>query len=92
MSPEDSFEDEMELEFKRDSLKQNCKLPTRAQSLNYPKSPNFSSPRIPSPSPGEVPGNYTSKPPKKDPSITGPLSYKGHLVLPYYYQAYNDTP
>ncbi|CAI7999164.1 Microtubule-associated serine/threonine-protein kinase 1 [Geodia barretti] len=60
MSPEDSFEDEMELEFKRDSFK-NCKLPTRAQSLNYPKSPNFSSPRISSPSPGEAPGTASPK-------------------------------
>jgi microtubule-associated serine/threonine kinase len=69
LSPEDSFEDEMELEFKRDSLKHNSRMPTRAQSLNYPKSPNFNSPRIPSPSPGEVPGG-TASPRTWSPSTT----------------------
>lgn len=61
LSPEDSFEDEMELEFKKDLLKAS-RMPTRAQSLNYPKSPNFNSPRISSPSPGEVPGTRTWSP------------------------------
>ena len=38
----------------------SSRMPTRAQSLNYPKSPNFSSPRISSPSPGEAPGIYST--------------------------------
>ncbi|XP_064387144.1 microtubule-associated serine/threonine-protein kinase 2-like isoform X2 [Halichondria panicea] len=53
LSPEDSFEEDYT--YQHDSLarREGLKLPARAQSLNYPKSPQ--SPRIASPSPGEFP-------------------------------------
>ena len=59
LSPEDSFDS-----FEEDcipessvSRRDSLKLPIRAQSLNYPKSPR--SPRIvTSPSPGDMPGKY----------------------------------
>ena len=60
LSPEDSvdsFDDDCipESLSRRDSLK----LPMRAQSLNYPKSPR--SPRVTSPTPGELPGTMFFK-------------------------------
>lgn len=55
LSPEDSI-DSFEEDFIPESIsrRDSLKLPIRAQSLNYPKSPR--SPRITSPSPGDMPG------------------------------------
>lgn len=63
LSPEDSFDS-----FEEDSIpessvsrRDSLKLPIRAQSLNYPKSPR--SPRIvTSPSPGDMPGKNNTTP------------------------------
>ena len=78
LSPEDSFDDDHEYHpslLKRDSLK----LPMRAQSLNYPKSPV--SPRISSPSPGDFPGQPHTITPSHHHTLTRLHDYMCILVV-----------